>query len=219
MRTLILDNYDSFSHNLFQCFASVDALPLVVRNDEIDLAGVRRLAPQMIVISPGPGDPADPRYFGVCAEVIRELGPVTPILGVCLGHQGIGHVFGARVVRAREPVHGKTSVVVHEGREPLFDGLPRAFDGMRYHSLVIDPASVPGCLEVTAQTPDNVIMAIRHRTYPIHGVQFHPESIGTTLGERLIANFVALGRAALSRHGTRSEAPAPVSGAHTSRDA
>jgi anthranilate synthase/aminodeoxychorismate synthase-like glutamine amidotransferase len=193
MTTLIIDNYDSFSYNLYQRIGSVDTPPWVVRNDEIGVEGVRKLSPTRIVLSPGPGNPCDPSYFGVCADIIRELGPRIPTLGVCLGHQGIGHVFGGRVVRAREVMHGKTSVVFHSGLEPLFAGIPRAFTAMRYHSLVIEPASLPDCLEVTAKTSDDVIMAVRHRVHPIYGVQFHPESIGTEWGIRLLANFLGVG--------------------------
>lgn len=189
MKTLIIDNYDSFAFNLYQYLGELDERPLVRRNDEITLAEVRELAPERIVISPGPGNPEDPAYFGVCRQVILELGPAIPILGVCLGHEGIGAAFGGRVVRAPAPVHGKSSLVRHDGSE-LFTGLPQPFEAMRYHSLMLDRASLPGCLEVTARTEDGIIMAVRHREHPIFGVQFHPESIGSPLGRRILENFL-----------------------------
>lgn len=192
MKILLLDNYDSFSYNLYQLIGSVAEPPIVVRNDEITLDEVIALAPDRIVISPGPGRPDDPDYFGVCADVIRELGPRIPLLGVCLGHQGIGHVFGGKVIRAREVMHGKTSYV-HHNEDPLFAGVPRAFEAMRYHSLIIERSSLPDCLEITAKTWDDTIMGVRHRSFPIHGVQFHPESIGTASGKRLLGNFLRVG--------------------------
>ncbi len=189
MRTLILDNYDSFTFNLFQAIGELDERPTVLRNDAADLAQIRALAPDRIVISPGPGRPDDPAYFGVCAQVIQELGPSTPILGVCLGHQGIAHVLGGSVVRAGRVMHGKTSVVEHDG-SPFFAGIPKRFEAMRYHSLVVDAADVPDVLTVTARTDDGVIMALRHERWPVYGVQFHPESIGTLVGPRLLYNFL-----------------------------
>ncbi len=195
MKLLILDNYDSFSYNLYQLLGAVASPPAVVRNDAVTLDEVRRLAPDAIVISPGPGNPEDPAYFGVCAEVIRTLGPTVPILGVCLGHQGIVHALGGRVVRARQVMHGKTSYVFHDGHA-LYDGIPRAFEAMRYHSLIAEEATLPECLEVTAKTFDGTIMGVRHRDWPVHGVQFHPESIGTSVGRTLLRNFVQLAGAA-----------------------
>ena len=189
MRTLILDNYDSFTFNLFQAIGELDERPTVLRNDAADLAQIRALAPDRIVISPGPGRPDDPAYFGVCAQVIQELGPSTPILGVCLGHQGIAHVLGGSVVRAGRVMHGKTSVVEHDG-SPFFAGIPKRFEAMRYHSLGVDAADVPDVLTVTARTDDGVIMALRHERWPVYGVQFHPESIGTLVGPRLLYNFL-----------------------------
>jgi anthranilate synthase/aminodeoxychorismate synthase-like glutamine amidotransferase len=189
MRTLIIDNYDSFTFNLAQLIAVADEPPMVVRNDAVRLADVRNLHPDRIVISPGPGSPENPAYFGVCSEVIRALGTSVPILGVCLGHQGIGHVFGGRIVRAPHPMHGKTSLIRHHGRD-VFTGLPAQFEAMRYHSLAIELSSLPCCLEVTARSDDMVIMGLRHRERPLFGVQFHPESIGTPLGHRLIENFL-----------------------------
>ena len=198
MKTVILDNYDSFTFNLFQCVGEIDARPMVVRNDKISLGELARLAPDRIIISPGPGRPEDPRYFGICRQVILELGPTTPILGVCLGHQGIVDAFGGRIIPADRVMHGKTSVVVHTG-DALFAGVPRQFEAMRYHSLVADPAALPDCLAVTAETADGTVMAVRHREYPILGIQFHPESILTMQGDcglRLMENVVKIyGRA------------------------
>lgn len=192
MKTIILDNYDSFTFNLYQYVGELDERPMVFRNDRITLEELRQLAPHRVIISPGPGNPEDPAYFGICQRVILELGPSTPILGVCLGHQGIVHAFGGRVVRAPEVMHGKTSYVFHND-ESVFFGLPRAFEAMRYHSLVGEPETLPKCLEVTARTWDSVIMGVRHREYPIHGVQFHPESIGTAVGRQVLQNFILLG--------------------------
>ena len=197
MKTVILDNYDSFTFNLYQYVGEIDERPLVYRNDKITLDELRRLKPDRIIVSPGPGSPEDPEYFGVCRQAILELGPIIPVLGVCLGHQGIVHCFGGRVVRAREVMHGKTSYIFHN-EHGVFAGLPRAFEVMRYHSLVGEPASLPDCLEVTAKTWDDVIMGVQHKQYPIHGVQFHPESIGTTFGKQLLENFIRNGHRTLS---------------------
>ena len=184
---LMIDNYDSFTYNLAHLLGALDAWPIVVRNDALDLAGIRALAPDRVVISPGPGRPEDPAYFGVCQEVIREL--EVPILGVCLGHQGIAAAFGGAIVRASQPMHGKESPIFHRDRG-LFSGLPQGFSAMRYHSLVVDPGTLPDCLEVEAWTADRTIMAISHRTRPIVGLQFHPESIGTALGLSILRRFV-----------------------------
>jgi anthranilate synthase component 2 len=208
VKGLIVDNYDSFTYNLFQLFGSVVEPPKVVRNDAISLDQVRDCDPDFIVLSPGPGNPENPSYFGVCAAIIRELGPRVPILGVCLGHQGIGHVLGARVVRAAEPMHGKTSLVFHNGN-PLFTSVPRAFDAMRYHSLIVDPNTLPAELEVTAKTWEGTIMGIGHRAWPVWGVQFHPESIGTPHGKVIVHNFVALA-AALRKHPHEGYPPAAL---------
>ena len=216
MKTVILDNYDSFTFNLYQYLGEIDERPAVFRNDEISVDELRDLAPDRIVLSPGPGHPADPSYFGVCRRVILELGPTIPILGVCLGHQGIIQAFGGRVVRAERVVHGKTSHVYHDGRG-ILAGLPQRFRAMRYHSLVGARDGFPKCLLVTAWTgggewgvgsgkpqtnaPANLtpphsplttktIMGVQHREYPIFGVQFHPESIGTKIGKRLLENFL-----------------------------
>jgi anthranilate synthase component 2 len=189
MKTVILDNYDSFTFNLFQYVGELDERPIVFRNDKVSLAELARQSPDRIIISPGPGRPDDARYFGICREVILHLGRTIPMLGVCLGHQGIIHAFGGRVMRADHVMHGKTSEVLHNG-DPLFAGIPRTFQAMRYHSLVGDPATMPECLEVTAKTEDQVIMAVRHREFPIYGIQFHPESIGTPIGKQLLRNFL-----------------------------
>jgi anthranilate synthase/aminodeoxychorismate synthase-like glutamine amidotransferase len=193
MRVLVLDNYDSFVYNLVQALRSLGATTLVVRNDAWSLAQVQACAADAIVISPGPGTPEDPRYFGVCSRVIRELGPCVPILGVCLGHQGIAHVSGGRIVRAPQVMHGRASAIQHDA-SGLFSGLPQAFLAMRYHSLVVDPEHLPSALRITALASDGTIMAIEHRSAPLYGVQFHPESIGTPLGPRLLDNFLGLAR-------------------------
>ncbi|MDB4945962.1 MAG: Para-aminobenzoate/anthranilate synthase glutamine amidotransferasecomponent [Labilithrix sp.] len=193
MKTVIIDNYDSFTYNLYQYLGELDERPTVFRNDAVTLEEVRRLNPERIVISPGPGNPEDPAYFGVCRQVILELGKTIPTLGVCLGHQGICSAFGGRIVRAPEVMHGKTSPISHDNSD-LFTGLPEPFEAMRYHSLVAEPESLPACLKVTARSLDGIIMGVQHTEYPIYGVQFHPESIGTPGGRRLIENFIFLGR-------------------------
>jgi anthranilate synthase component 2 len=183
---LVIDNYDSFTYNLVQYLGELGAKLEVVRNDALDADGVARLAPERIVISPGPGNPDQ---AGVSLEVIRRLGPTTPILGVCLGHQAIGQAFGATVARARTQMHGKTSEIRHDGRG-VFSGLPSPFVATRYHSLVVLADTVPEELEVTARAEDGEIMGLRHRGHPIEGVQFHPESILTVEGKRLLGNFL-----------------------------
>ena len=184
---LLIDNYDSFTYNLAQYLGELGAPPLVRRNDEITLDDVRKLQPRRIVISPGPGRPED---AGVSVDVIREMGQTTPVLGVCLGHQGIGIAFGGQVVRAGTLMHGKVSTIEHDGRG-VFKGVTQPFVAGRYHSLVIaDP--VPNELEACARTEDGTIMGVRHRTLPIHGVQFHPESVLTGEGRQLLRNFLEL---------------------------
>jgi anthranilate synthase component 2 len=194
MKTIIIDNYDSFTFNLYQYIGELDERPLVFRNDAITVEELIKLRPDRIIISPGPGNPEDPAYFGVCRETINVLGKTIPLLGVCLGHQGIFSCFGGRVVRAKQVMHGKTSNIFHDNSE-MFSGLPQPFEAMRYHSLVGDPATLPDCLEVTARTSDGLIMGLRHREFPIYGVQFHPESIGTSSGRRIIENFLFLSEA------------------------
>lgn len=191
MKTLIIDNYDSFTFNLYQYVGELDEAPLVYRNDQITLEQVRALRPDRIIISPGPGNPENDAYFGVCRQVILQLGPEVPLLGVCLGHQGICAAFGGRVVRAPYVMHGKTSVIDHDNSE-LYSGISTPFEVMRYHSLVADPSTFPDSLVITSRTEDGIIMGLRHRSYPIYGVQFHPESIGTVPGRRLIENFLFL---------------------------
>jgi anthranilate synthase/aminodeoxychorismate synthase-like glutamine amidotransferase len=186
---LVLDNYDSFTWNLVQLVGALGALPLVVRNDALDIAGIRALRPSRIILSPGPGSPTDPARVGICRAVIDELGGELPILGVCLGHQLIVCAYGGSVVRSAEPMHGKTSLIHHEGAG-ILEGLPRPFEAMRYHSLVADPARVPSCLEVTAWCKDGTVMGVRHRQHDVFGVQFHPESIGTASGRALVAAFL-----------------------------
>src|SRR6266568_7611442 len=188
-RVLVIDNYDSFTYNLVQELAELGAEPTVARNDAWTLEQVRDFAPDGIVISPGPGSPENARDIGISNDVIRELGPQIPLLGVCLGHQCIGHVFGGRIVRAPELLHGKTSQIYHRG-EGVLDGLPIPFEATRYHSLIVERASLPHELKVTAETHDEIVMAVRHREYPIEGVQFHPESVLTTEGMRLLRNFL-----------------------------
>jgi len=184
---LLIDNYDSFTYNLYQYLAELGAEPLVRRNDEITVAEAEALHPTHLVLSPGP---CTPREAGVCVALIQELGPRIPTLGVCLGHQCIGVAFGGVVTRAPEPVHGKVSQISHRGAG-VFRGLPSPFAATRYHSLIVERATLPPELEVTAETDDGLVMGLRHREYPIEGVQFHPESILTREGKRLLANFLA----------------------------
>lgn len=193
-RILVVDNYDSFTYNLAQLFGELGAQVLVRRNDEIDLAGIAALAPDHICISPGPGTPED---AGVSNDVIRKFGPRVPLLGVCLGHQCIGQVFGGRIVRAGRLMHGKTSAVRHTGRDAILDGIPSPFEATRYHSLLVERTSIPACLEITAETDEGEIMALRHRSLPIHGVQFHPESILTRHGTAMLSNFLKLHAASI----------------------
>ncbi len=188
---LVLDNYDSFTYNLVQYLGELGATLAVHRNDRISLADVERLGPDGIVISPGPGDPDD---AGVSNAVIRAFAGRVPILGVCLGHQCIGEVFGGVVARASEPVHGKTSWIHHDGRG-VFAAVPSPFEATRYHSLIVRREGLPECLEVSAWTEEGLIMGLRHRTATVEGVQFHPESILTSVGKALLRNFLATGGA------------------------
>ena len=183
---LVIDNYDSFTYNLVQYLGELGAELRVVRNDAVDADGVAALAPERIVISPGPGTPDD---AGVSLSLIRRFGERTPILGVCLGHQAIGQAFGGTVARAKAQMHGKTSDIRHDGRG-VFAGLSNPLTATRYHSLVILPHTVPGDLEATAWAEDGEIMGVRHRRWPVEGVQFHPESILTVEGKRLLGNFL-----------------------------
>ena len=186
---LVIDNYDSFTYNLVQYLGELGADVRVRRNDEVTIGEIESMAPDQILISPGPGRPED---AGVSPDVVRRFGPTTPVLGVCLGHQAIGMVYGGRITRAAAPMHGKTSTVVHDGRG-VFAGIREPFVAGRYHSLVVDKESVPADLEIAASTKeDGTIMAVRHRTYPVHGVQFHPESVLTDEGRRILRNFLDL---------------------------
>jgi len=183
---LVIDNYDSFTYNLVQYFGELGANPVVKRNDEITLDEIRALKPERIVISPGP---CTPNEAGISNDVIRAFGPTTPILGVCLGHQCMGHVFGGEVVRAPRLMHGKTSPILHHG-QGILSGLPSPFEATRYHSLIVKRETFPACLEITAETAEKEIMGLRHREFPLYGVQFHPESILTLEGKKLLANFL-----------------------------
>jgi anthranilate synthase/aminodeoxychorismate synthase-like glutamine amidotransferase len=190
-RVLVIDNYDSFTYNLVQYLGEQGAEPDVHRNDQITCDEIADRQPDLLLLSPGPGRPED---AGILCEAIERFAEHIPMLGVCLGHQAIGHVFGGRVVRAPQLMHGKTSWVSHHS-EGVFAGLPQPFEATRYHSLVVDPESMPAVLEITALTSDGVVMGVRHRSLDVEGVQFHPESILTVAGHQLIANFLA--RAAL----------------------
>jgi anthranilate synthase component II len=190
MKVLLLDNYDSFVYNLKQYIGEIGPQVTVVRNDAIDMDGIRRFDPDAIVISPGPGHPAVPRDFGVCADALTDVCQTVPTLGVCLGHQGIAHHYGGKVTRAAEPMHGKTSVIEHDG-EGVFAGIGPSMVVGRYHSLVVAESELPSNLKVTARTADGTVMGIRHRLYPIEGVQFHPESILTPNGRSVLSNFIA----------------------------
>ena len=187
-RVLVIDNYDSFVYNLVQYLGELGAEPDVHRHDALTIDDIKAARPDAILISPGPGRPED---AGISNTVIEELAGQVPIFGVCLGHQCIGQVYGGNVVRAPSIVHGKTSLVHHRGQGVLA-GLPDPFEATRYHSLVVDPATVPDCLEVTAETEDGVIMALRHRELAVEGVQFHPESVLTPAGKQLLTNFLEL---------------------------
>jgi anthranilate synthase/aminodeoxychorismate synthase-like glutamine amidotransferase len=191
---LLIDNYDSFTYNVYQLLAALGADVLVRRNDEVTMAEAEALAPSRLVISPGPCTPAE---AGVSNALIAQFGPRIPTLGVCLGHQCIGHVFGGAVIRAPMPVHGKVSPIHHTG-SGLFDGLPNPFAATRYHSLIVERATLPDALDITAETSDGLIMGLRHRRYPIYGIQFHPESILTTAGKDLLRNFLHASAAAVS---------------------
>jgi anthranilate synthase/aminodeoxychorismate synthase-like glutamine amidotransferase len=185
---LVIDNYDSFTYNIVQYLGELGADLVVKRNDEITVDEITALNPERIVISPGP---CTPNEAGISNEVIRAFGAKIPLLGVCLGHQCIGHVFGGDVVRAGRLMHGKTSPILHNGKG-VFEGLPNPFEATRYHSLLVKHETLPDCLEITAETAEKEIMGLRHRELPIYGVQFHPESILTQSGKKLLANFLAL---------------------------
>jgi len=185
---LVIDNYDSFTYNLVQYLGELGAELRVYRNDKITPEEIKRIAPEKILISPGPGEPKD---AGISEDVIRTFGSRTPILGVCLGHQAIGEVFGGRITGAKNLMHGKTSKIYHNGKG-LFKGIKSPFDATRYHSLIVERESLPKVLEITAETKDKEIMGLAHRQYPIYGVQFHPESILTAEGKKLLKNFLEM---------------------------
>jgi anthranilate synthase component 2 len=185
---LMIDNYDSFTYNLVQYFQELGEEVEVFRNDKIDVAGIAHLKPRRLVISPGPCSPAE---AGISVEAIQKLSGKIPLLGVCLGHQSIGHAFGGRVVRAGSLMHGKTSPIHHDGKG-LFRGLPNPFEATRYHSLIVERQSLPACLRVTAWTVEREIMGLEHLDLPVWGVQFHPESILTVEGKRLLKNFLEM---------------------------
>lgn len=190
MRILVIDNYDSFVYNLVQYLGELGAEVVVYRNDQITLKQAEKLQPDRIVISPGPGTPTDTRYFGVCTAILQRLSREIPTLGVCLGHQGIIHAYGGRIVSAKKLMHGKTSTVKHDG-EGIFKGVGNPFTATRYHSLAGDVQAIPNCLKVSAvAVDDGEIMGIRHVEYPIEGVQFHPESILCEDGKLIIKNFL-----------------------------
>ncbi len=199
MKILIIDNYDSFTYNLYQYAGEIldeqgNLFVIdVIRNDQITLSEIKKRKYDKIILSPGPGNPADRAYFGVCADVLLELGKTTPVLGVCLGMQGMAHYFGGRVVRAKKMMHGKTSLIAHNGKG-IFTGLPQDIEVMRYHSLIAEKESLPACLVITATAKESgEIMGLAHKKYPIEGIQFHPESFATEGGKVMLKNFLLKG--------------------------
>lgn len=201
MKTLILDNYDSFTYNLFQYIAELGGNPEVFYNNKITLHDIEKAKYTHIIISPGPGSPENKKDFGICGEVIQKISGKIPLLGVCLGHQGIIYSLGGRVVRAPEPMHGKTSLIKQQATENrqqrskainIFSGLPEKIQVMRYHSLIGERETLPRELIITAQTDDGIIMAVQHKNYPLYGIQFHPESIETPHGKDILRNFLAV---------------------------
>ena len=190
---LLLDNYDSFTYNLYQYLSELGAEVAVRRNDQVTLDEIEAMQPDSIVISPGP---CTPNEAGLSCQVIETFGPRIPLLGVCLGHQAIGQVYGGHVIRAPEPMHGKTSLIHHQGQGVLRN-LPQPFEAIRYHSLIVERSTLPDELEITAETADGLIMGLRHRIHPVEGVQFHPESIMTSVGKDLLRNFLTSRRTAV----------------------
>lgn len=183
---LVIDNYDSFTYNLVQYLGELGAELRVFRNDEITIEQAVALKPEKVLVSPGP---CTPKEAGISCDIIREFGARIPLFGVCLGHQSIGDVYGGKVIRAERLMHGKTSPMIHEGKS-VFNGLPSPFEATRYHSLIIERESIPDCLEITAWTAEGEIMGVQHKEHPVHGVQFHPESILTIEGKKLLQNFL-----------------------------
>jgi anthranilate synthase component II len=186
---LLIDNYDSFTYNLVHYIGELGVACEVHRNDALTTAGAIALKPQAIVLSPGP---CTPNEAGICLDLISKAGPDIPILGVCLGHQAIGQAYGGKVIRAPAPMHGKLSTITQHDTRSVFKGLPASFQVTRYHSLIVERSSLPSCLEITAETADGLIMGLAHKTHPVHGVQFHPESIASEQGHALLANFLTL---------------------------
>ena len=197
---LLIDNYDSFTYNLVHFLGELGAASTVVRNDKVTVAGAIAMRPQAIVLSPGPCTPSD---AGICLDLIKAAGPTIPLLGVCLGHQAIGQISGGVVLRAPAPMHGKLSTITTTGKG-LFAGLPKRFEVTRYHSLIVERATLPADLEITAETDDGIIMGLAHRTHPVHGVQFHPESIASEHGHALLANFLDLAGFAPKRRNAKA---------------
>jgi anthranilate synthase component II len=190
LRILVIDNYDSFVYNIAQILGKLGAQAIVQRNDKLSSASVLEMNPDGIIISPGPGHPADRRYFGNCTDIIVNLGPKTPILGICLGHEGIVNAFGGKIINAKKVRHGKTSQIEYKSSE-LFKNITNPFKATRYNSLVADPKNIPNCLEVTARAlDDSEVMGVRHKQYQIEGVQFHPESVLTAFGPKILQNFI-----------------------------
>jgi anthranilate synthase component 2 len=185
---ILIDNYDSFTYNLVHYLGELGTESVVVRNDKVTVDEVMAQRPKAIVLSPGP---CTPNEAGVCLDLIKAAGPTIPLLGVCLGHQSIGQAYGGQVVRAPVPMHGKLSTITHTG-QGIFAGLPERFEITRYHSLIVERATLPDCLEITAETDDGIIMGLQHKSHPVHGVQFHPESIASQQGHALLANFLKL---------------------------
>ena len=186
---LLIDNYDSFTYNLVHYIGELGVACEVRRNDKLTVAHAMALKPRAIVLSPGP---CTPNEAGICLDLIKAAGPAIPILGVCLGHQAIGQAYGGKVIRAPSPMHGKLSTITHTDARSVFKGLPTSFQVTRYHSLIVERSSLPDCLEITAETADKLIMGLAHKTHPVHGVQFHPESIASEQGHALLANFLEL---------------------------
>ncbi|VFJ13054.1 anthranilate synthase component II [Candidatus Nitrosocosmicus franklandus] len=193
MKILIIDNFDSFVYNISQLLGLLNTVPTVVRNNQISIKNIIKMNPDAIVISPGPGHPKYKRDFGICSEVITELGPSVPILGICLGHQGIVHAFGGEVTRAKVVLHGKTSNIKFIDDSKLFEGVRNPFVATRYHSLIADRTTFPKCLRITSTSvEDGEIMSARHEKYLIEGIQFHPESVLTTEGKQILSNFLLM---------------------------
>lgn len=185
---ILIDNYDSFTYNLVHYLGELGAESIVIRNDKVTAEEVIAQKPRAIVLSPGP---CTPNEAGVCLDLIKKAGATIPLLGVCLGHQSIGQSYGGKVIRAPQPMHGKLSTITHTNKG-VFQGLPKQFEITRYHSLIVERATLPDCLEITAETSDGIIMGLQHKTHPVHGVQFHPESIASQQGHALLANFLRL---------------------------